>query len=51
MINEPSAAFFDFDGTLEPGSYMAVVSRPPEVPVGIPGAEEVASLHVITGTW
>ena len=33
------------------GSYVAIVSRPSEVPIGIQGAEEVASFHVITGTW
>lgn len=34
-----------------PGSYVAIVSRPSEVPVGIEDADEVASFHVMTGTW
>ena len=34
-----------------PGHYMALVGRMPEVSLGIPAAREVASFHVVTGTW
>jgi hypothetical protein len=36
---------------LTPGCYVAVVGRPADLPVGVADAEEVASIHVITGTW
>jgi len=37
--------------TLEPGSYVAIVQRSPEVVVGTPVAREEAGFHVILGTW
>ena len=37
--------------TLEPGSYVAIVRRSPEVVVGTPAAGEEAGFHVILGTW
>lgn len=36
---------------LEPGSYIAVVDRSPEVELGTPLAREEASFHVILGSW
>jgi len=38
-------------GQLTPGSYIAIVARPAEVPAGIDGAIEKQSMHVIHGTW
>lgn len=37
--------------SLEPGSYVAIVERSPEVVVGTDSAREEASLHVILGKW
>ena len=37
--------------TLEPGTYLAVVQRSPEVEVGVEFAAEEAGFHVISGTW
>jgi hypothetical protein len=36
---------------LEPRTYVAIVERSPEVELGIPGAREEASFHVILGRW
>jgi len=36
---------------LEPGSYVAVVRRSPEVVLGTPAAQEEESYHVILGNW
>ncbi|MFH1268491.1 MAG: hypothetical protein ABIK89_22440, partial [Planctomycetota bacterium] len=36
---------------LEPGSYVAVVERSPEVVTGTASAREEAGLHVVLGTW
>jgi hypothetical protein len=36
---------------LVPGSFVAITSRPGEVPLGIDHAREEASFHVVTGTW
>jgi hypothetical protein len=36
---------------LEPGTYLAVVDRPPEVEPGIVDLTESQSLHVICGRW
>lgn len=38
-------------GRLEPGSYLAIVDRSPEVVMGVSSAREEASLHVILGNW
>jgi len=37
--------------SLEPGSYVAIVERSPEVVAGTSSAREEASLHVILGRW
>jgi hypothetical protein len=37
--------------SLPPGSYMAVVERPPEVVLGVPAPREEPSSHVIIGNW
>ncbi len=36
---------------LEPRSYLAIVERSPEVELGVTGARDEGSLHVILGTW
>jgi hypothetical protein len=36
---------------MRPRSYVAIVERPPLVSLGVDSAEEVASLHVVTGSW
>jgi hypothetical protein len=36
---------------LEPGSYVAVVAKSPEVVLGVAAAREEASYHVILGKW
>jgi len=36
---------------LEPGSYLAIVDRSPEVVLGVSSAREEASLHVVLGNW
>ena len=37
--------------SLEPGSYVAVVERSPEVVLGTASAVEESSIHIIRGTW
>jgi hypothetical protein len=37
--------------TLEPGTYVAIVARPPEIETGTDGLTESQSLHVICGRW
>lgn len=37
--------------TLRPGSYLAVVDRPPHIEVGIEKAKEEKGYHLIHGTW
>lgn len=36
---------------LEPGSYLAIVQRSPEVVLGTPSAHEEAGFHLVHGTW
>jgi hypothetical protein len=36
---------------LSPRSYVAIVDRSPEVPLGVERAREEASLHVVVGQW
>lgn len=37
--------------SLKPGSYVAIVERPPEIAVGTDAVHETQSLHVIEGSW
>jgi len=40
-----------FPPPLEPGSYLAIVERSPEVVLGTPAAGEEAGFHLVYGTW
>jgi hypothetical protein len=48
---ENSATFGDGDALPKPGTYVALVSRLPEVELGLESAREEASYHVIVGEW
>ena len=36
---------------LQPGSYLAIVARSPEVEVGAKAVQEEAGFHIIAGSW
>lgn len=50
-LAQPHASAATDDPRFQPGSYLAVVQRSPEVELGTSVAQEQASFHVILGTW
>ena len=55
LLNEAIANLGGLDGLpalqLPPRSYVAFTETGPEVEIGMSGAEEQASFHVVVGTW
>lgn len=55
LLNEAISSLAGLDGReglpLPPRSYLAVTQTGPEVELGVPGATEEASFHVLLGRW